>query len=105
MVYWHTAWKKHHSWMIRKFRLPTYIALGLAFYYAFWFNRSSGRRTLEFLDHTYGNDAKAQRNKRDFGYRHHYEPLIARSRKNLLLAQGNYQMRLPFEDQLRAHDN
>jgi len=91
--------------MIRKFRLPTYIALGLAFYYAFWFNRSSGRRTLEFLDHTYGNDAKAQRNKRDFGYRHHYEPLIARSRKNLLLAQGNYQMRLPFEDQLRAHDN
>lgn len=105
MVYWHTAWKKHHSWMIRKFRIPTYVSVVLLFYYTYWFNKSSGRRTLAFMDHTYWNEEKAALHKRDFGYHSHYDPVIARSRKNMLLAQGGYQMRVPFEDQLRPSSN
>lgn len=103
MVFWHTAWKKHHSWMIRHYRIPTFIGLGMGFYYVYWFNRSSGRRTIAYLDRIHIGDDWVARNKRDFGYHHHYQPAIARSRKNWLISQGDYHMRIPWEEVPKAY--
>jgi hypothetical protein len=100
MVYWHTAYKKHHSWMIRKMRGWNFFGVFMGFYAIYWFGKYSSNRTLWYLDRVKPNQAAADRERRDFGYRERYEPLIARSKKHYLLAKGDYAPRLPYEDQL-----
>lgn len=50
------------------------------------------------------NQDAAEANRKNYGYRTHYKPQLARSRKNQLIAQGDYKMRVPFEDQLLADE-
>lgn len=104
MVYWHTTYKKHHSWLIRKTRGWNFFFLFLGFYSVYWYNRTEAQRTLKYLDRIHPSQERANAERRLWGYRTHYEPLIARSRKNLLLAQGDYEMRLPWEDQFKADE-
>lgn len=104
MVYWHTAFKKHHSWMNRKIRPFNFSLVFIAFYSIFWYSYKSHKRTFRSMDHDVPNQHKADNARRMYGYRRHYEPLIARSRKNLLIAQGGYEMRLPYEDFYKADE-
>lgn len=104
MVYWHTAFKKHHSFLIRKARPFNFGLVILSFYSVFWYSNRSHQRTFRHIDRDVPSQEKADNSRRMFGYRRHYEPLIARSRKNLLIAQGGYEMRLPFEDLYKADE-
>ncbi|CAG9331174.1 unnamed protein product [Blepharisma stoltei] len=104
MVYWHTLYKKHHSWMIRKTRGYNFFLLFLCFYSVYWYNRSSAQRTLAFLDRVRPDEKKAREDLKMWGYRRHYQPLIARSRKNALIARGDYAMRIPYEDEMKADE-
>mmetsp|Transcript_3490 Transcript_3490/g.5376 ORF Transcript_3490/g.5376 Transcript_3490/m.5376 type:complete len:111 (+) Transcript_3490:3-335(+) len=104
MVFWHTAFKKHHSWLIRKGRGWNFLVVFMMFYSVWWFNRSSATRTFKYMDRVQPTQEKADAARRYYGYRHHYEPLIARSKKNYLIAQGDYSMRIPHEDQFKSEE-
>jgi hypothetical protein len=100
MVFWHTAYKKHHSWLIRKTRWFNYLFVVTVFYSVYWYNRYETNRTLKYLDRVKPSQARADAERRDFGFRERYEPLIPRSRKHYLISKGGYQTRVPYEDQL-----
>lgn len=100
MVFWHTAYKKHHSWLIRKTRFYNFAFVIALFYGVYWFNRYSMNRTMWYLDRIGPSQVKANKDRRDYGYRAHYEPLVARSKKHYLISQGDYAPRIPYEDQL-----
>lgn len=104
MVFWHTTFKKNHSWLIRKGRPWTFLTLFMMFYSVYWYNKSGIFRTFSYLDHIDNSQERADSQRAMYGYRRHYEPLLARSRKNYLIAQGNYSMRVPFEDGLKAEE-
>lgn len=104
MVYWHTAFKRHHSFLIRKLRPFNFFLVGMMFYSVFWYTNRSYQRNFKYIDRDVPSQEKADKNRRMYGYRRHYEPLIARSRKNWLIAQGGYEMRLPFEDFYKADE-
>jgi hypothetical protein len=74
------------------------------FYFIFWWNRTGAFRTFTIMDKIKMTRSQAAREKRDYGYRKHYEPKIARSRKNMLIAQGGYEPRLPYEDLMKADE-
>ena len=101
MVFWHTAYKKHHSWLIRKTRFWNYLIVFGTFYSIYWYNRYSSNRTLSYLDRVPPSQERANQERRDFGFHARYEPLIARSKKHYLISKGDYAPRVPFEDQLR----
>jgi hypothetical protein len=100
MVFWHTAYKKHHTWLIKKTRSFNYFVIILAFYSVYWYNRYSANRVLAYLDRIKPDQAKADAQKRNFGFNDRYVPAIARSRKHLLISRGEGAPRIPFEDQL-----
>ena len=100
MVYWHTAYKKHHSYLIRKTRFYNLFAVFMVFYGVYWFNTYETNRTLWYLDRVNPTQEQADKARRNFGFRERYEPLIARSKKHYLIAQGDYQPRIPAESQL-----
>ena len=72
----------------------------MAFYSLYWYNRYSANRTLAYLDRINPDQEKANNDRRDYGYRERYEPLIARSKKHYLIAKGDYAPRVPYEDQM-----
>jgi hypothetical protein len=104
MVYWHTCWKRFHTYLNRKWRPWNFTVLFGTFYAVYWYNRSGAYRAFVHNDLNPMTRSRATEEKRDFGYRKHYEPKIARSRKNMLIAQGGYEPRLPFEDLLKADE-
>ena len=104
MVFWHTTFKKNHTWLIRKTRGWNFLAVFLMFYSVYWYNKSNAWRTFKYMDRIHYDQNQADANREMYGYRRHYEPMLARSKKNFLIAQGNYQMRLPHEDQLKAEE-
>ena len=104
MVFWHTTYKKNHSWLIRKTRSWNFLAVFLMFYSVYWYNKSNVYRTFKYLDRVQPSQERADAMRALHGYRQHYEPLLARSKKNYLISQGGYKMRLPFEDQLKPEE-
>lgn len=104
MVFWHTAWKKHHSWAIRKTRSWNFLILFTGFYGLYWFNRYSTSRTLAWLDYMKPTEEQAKLDRKMYGYRKYTEPGLAASKKNYLIATGDYQPRLPTSKQLLPYD-
>lgn len=100
MVFWHTAYKKHHSYLIRKTRGYNLFVTFMLFYSLYWYNRYESNRFVRYLTHVEPSQARADSQRQNYGFRERYEPLIARSKKHYLISKGDYAPRIPYEDQL-----
>lgn len=100
MVFWHTAYKKHHSYLIRKTRFFNFFIIGMGFYYLYWYNRYESKRSMWYMEHVKPTQERANSERRNYGFRERYEPLLARSRKHYLYSKGEGAPRIPYEDQL-----